>query len=33
MMDFFLGEYAHDGFNQGKEIAKKQAQQNKIKSN
>jgi len=27
MMDFFLEEYPHDGFNQGKEVAKRQAQQ------
>lgn len=25
-MDFFLEECPHDGFNEGKEIAKKQAQ-------
>ncbi|CAI6365114.1 unnamed protein product [Macrosiphum euphorbiae] len=28
MMDFFLGEYPHDGFNKGKEVAKKQSQLN-----
>lgn len=28
MMDFFLEDYPHDGFNQGKEVAKRQAQQN-----
>lgn len=26
MMDFFLGENPHSGFNQGKEVARKQAQ-------
>jgi len=28
MMDFFLEDYPHDGFNQGKEVAKRQAQRN-----
>lgn len=28
MMDFFLEEYPHDGFNQGKEEAKRQSQLN-----
>jgi len=30
MMDFFLGAYPHDGFNQGKEVAKRQSQLKEI---
>lgn len=29
IMDFFLGENVHNGFNLGKEVAKKLARQNK----
>lgn len=28
MMDFFLEEYPHDGFNQGKEVAKSRSLRN-----
>jgi hypothetical protein len=31
MMDFFLGENPHNGFNQGKEVARRQAQKIKTK--